>query len=76
MVMLDFGFILLIIGSVMLIWLKLSVKSETRALSPTTVLRRNSAVEIIKTSRKKGYREAYILITVGVLLILIYGVMN
>lgn len=74
--MLDFGFIVLLIGSIMLIWLKLGIKSETRALSPTTVLRRNSAVEIIKTSRKKGYREAYILIAVGALIILIFGVMN
>lgn len=74
--MLDLGFIVLLIGSIMLIWLKLGIKSETRALSPTTVLRRNSAVEIIKTSRKKGYREAYILIAVGALIILIFGVMN
>lgn len=76
MVMLDFGFIVLLIGSVMLIWLKLSIKTETRALSPTTVLRRNSAVETIKTSRKRGYREAYILVAIGALLILIFGVMN
>lgn len=74
--MLDLGFIVLLIGSIMLIWLKLGIKSETRALSPTTVLRRNSAVEIIKTPRKKGYREAYILIAVGALIILIFGVMN
>ena len=74
--MLDFGFIVLLIGSIMLIWLKLGISSETKALSPTTVLRRNSAVEIIKTSRKKGYREAYVLIAIGTLLILIFGVMN
>ena len=74
--MLDFGFIVLLIGSVMLVWLKLSAKAETRALAPTTVLRRNSAVEIIKSSRKRGYREAYILVAIGTLLILIFGVMN
>lgn len=76
MVMLDFGFIVLLIGSILLIWLKLGARAETRALSPTTVLQRNSAVEIIKTSRKKGYREAYILIAVGIILIVIFGVMN
>lgn len=74
--MLDFGFILLIIGSLMLMWLKLSVKEETRALSPKPLLIRNSEVETIRTSRKKGYRESYVLIALGALLILIYGVMN
>lgn len=72
--MLDFGFILLIIGSVMLMWLKLGAKQETRELSPKPLLLRNSEVETIKTSRKKGYRESYVLIALGVLLILIYGV--
>lgn len=74
--MLDLGFIVLLIGCIMLIWLKLGVKAETKALAPTTLLQRNSAVEIIKTSRKRGYREAYMLIGIGVLLILIFGVMN
>lgn len=74
--MLDFGFIILIIGSIMLLVLKIGVKEETRALSPKTLFLRNSEIETIKTSRKKGYRESYILIAIGILLILIYGVMN
>lgn len=75
-VMLDIGFIILIIGSVMLIWLKVGVKEETKALSPRPLLLRTSAVETIKTSRRRGYRESYVLIAIGALIILICGVVN
>lgn len=74
--MLDFGFIMLIIGSVLLIWQKLSAKAKTRALSPRTLLLRSSALEAIRVSQKRGYHDAYILIGIGIFLILIFGVVN
>ncbi len=74
--MLYFGFIITIIGSILLIWHKLSAKAETKALSPRSVLLRTSAVESIKESKKRGYLEGYVLIAIGLVIILITGVAN
>ncbi|MBD5355961.1 MAG: hypothetical protein HDR88_03010 [Bacteroides sp.] len=74
--MLDFGFIILIIGLTMLIWQKLSARSAMKALTPRSVFLRTSAEENIRYVRKRGSIEAYVIIILGAFIILFTGVMN
>lgn len=74
--MLAFGYILLIIGCILRMWLRLSAKAETRAMTPRRVSERACAIQMIKKQRKRGFIESGIMIAAGILIILFTGLLN
>jgi hypothetical protein len=74
--MLEFGYILLIIGCALRIWLRLSAKHRVSTMSPQAVILRNLAISDIKHQNRRGLTESGIMIATGFLIILITGLFN
>lgn len=70
------GIIMFILGCVMWIWLRLTSHNDTRALAPQPVGHRQVALRMMRNKKKITSYESSILMTVGFILILIYGVFN
>jgi|GEM_PF-1518356 hypothetical protein len=74
--MFTLGIILLTIGGILKIWIKLSTREETRALSPQTISQRTSAIQLMKQRKRYGFIDSNILIAIGSILVLITAIFN
>lgn len=74
--MFTLGIILLTIGFVLRIWMRLSVRQETRAMSPRPVNERSSAIDVMWKDRRWGVFDSKLFIIAGTILVLITAVFN
>lgn len=74
--MFEAGIIIFFVGCILSVWLRLNAHSEVRALTPRRIGERVSAIRLMKQKRRIDARAANIMLIVGAILILIYGVFN
>lgn len=74
--MFTLGIIFLVVGFILRIWMKLSVRHETRAMSPRSVSERSSAIDVMWRDRRFWVVDSRLLIGIGALLVLLTAVFN
>lgn len=74
--MFELGVILLIVGCLLRMHLTMSQRVATKELAPLTVRQRNTEIFLMKRERKRGFKDSWILIVAGIVLILFTGVFN
>lgn len=74
--MFEAGIIIFLLGCVVRILLRLGTHTEARALAPQRVGERISAIKLMKQKRRLAFGESTVMLIIGTLLILIYGVFN
>lgn len=74
--MFEAGIIIFMLGCVIRIWLRLSAHSETRAMAPQRVGERLCAIKVMRHKMRLASYESTIFISIGLVMILIFGVFN
>ena len=74
--MLEIGLLVLIIGAIIKIWIKLSHYQEVREMAPQPVSCRSASIKFLRASQRLASMESSVMLSIGIILVLSYGVFN